>query len=170
MTIELKNYANDIKLNLSSILREDSNNPLTRKQTLAIALACAYSTNNQIVIEFIKEQVGNTLSSTEIEATKGAASVMSMNNIYYRFVHLASNKEYQQMPAKLRMNIINNHGIDKVDFELYSLAVSAINGCGMCIDAHVAQLEKANVSKNAIQDTVRIAAIINAAATAVTIN
>jgi len=170
MTIELKNYANDIKLNLSSILREDSNNPLTRKQTLAIALACAYSTKNQIVIEFIKEQVGNTLSSTEIEATKGAASVMSMNNIYYRFVHLASNKEYQQMPAKLRMNIINNHGIDKVDFELYSLAVSAINGCGMCIDAHVAQLEKANVSKNAIQDTVRIAAIINAAATAVTIN
>ena len=170
MTIELKNYANDIKLNLSSILREDSNNPLTRKQTLDIALACAYSTKNQIVIEFIKEQVGNTLSSTEIEATKGAASVMSMNNIYYRFVHLASNKEYQQMPAKLRMNIINNHGIDKVDFELYSLAVSAINGCGMCIDAHVAQLEKANVSKNAIQDTVRIAAIINAAATAVTIN
>ncbi|MBT5827503.1 MAG: alkyl hydroperoxide reductase [Alphaproteobacteria bacterium] len=170
MTIELKNYANDIKLNLSSILREDSNNPLTRKQTLAIALACAYSTKNQIVIEFIKEQVGNTLSSAEIEATKGAASVMSMNNIYYRFVHLASNKEYQQMPAKLRMNIINNHGIDKVDFELYSLAVSAINGCGMCIDAHVAQLEKANVSKNAIQDTVRIAAIINAAATAVTIN
>ncbi len=67
---------------------------------------------------------------------------MAMNNIYYRFVHLASNKEYQKMPAKLRMNFINNHNIDKLDFELCSLAVSAITGCGMCIDAHINQLEK----------------------------
>ena len=170
MTIELKNYATDIKLNLSSIFREDSNNPLTKKQTLAIALACAYSTKNQAIIDYIIAEIGDSLNVTEIDACKGAATIMAMNNIYYRFVHLASNKEYQKMPAKLRMNFINNHNIDKLDFELCSLAVSAITGCGMCIDAHINQLEKANISKNAIQDAVRIAAIINATATAIFIN
>ena len=61
---------------------------------------------------------------------------MAMNNVYYRFVHLASNPEYGTMPAKLRMNVIGTPGIDKDDFELFSLAVSAMNGCGMCIDSH----------------------------------
>lgn len=58
-----------------------------------------------------------------------------MNNVYYRFVHLASNEEYNTMPAKLRMNTIGSHGTDKNDFEHYSLAISAINRCGMCIDS-----------------------------------
>ena len=61
---------------------------------------------------------------------------MAMNNVYYRFVHLASNPEYGTLPAKLRMNIIASHGIEKADFELFSLAVSAMNGCGLCIDSH----------------------------------
>jgi len=170
MTIELKNYANDIKLNLSTILREDPSNALSHNQTLAIALASSYATKNQDLVNYILEQAGDKLSDVEIEAAKGAATVMAMNNIYYRFLHLASNKEYMQLPAKLRMNFINSHGIDKDDFELYALAVSVINGCGMCIDAHVKQLEKAEVSKNAIQDSARIAAVINATATALTIN
>ena len=101
---------------------------------------------------------------------KAATTIMAMNNIYYRFVHLASGEDYARMPAGLRMNVIGNPGIEKVDFELYSLAVSAINGCGMCIDAHVAQLEKAGVSKSGIQHTIKIAAVVNAAAQAFAIN
>ncbi len=76
---------------------------------------------------------------------------MGMNNVYYRFVHLASNKQYGTLPAKLRMNIIANPGVDKTDFELWSLAVSAINGCGMCIDAHEAVLLKAGMPVEQIQ-------------------
>jgi alkyl hydroperoxide reductase subunit D len=89
---------------------------------------------------------------------------MAMNNIYYRFVHLVSDKSFASLPAKLRMNIIANPGIDKLDFELSCLAVSAINGCGMCIDAHAKTLEQAGISKLAIQSAVRIAAVLNAAA------
>ena len=59
---------------------------------------------------------------------------MAMNNVYYRFTHLARAR-LQDVPAKLRMNVIARPGVDKVDFELWSLAVSAINGCGMCVDA-----------------------------------
>ena len=60
---------------------------------------------------------------------------MAMNNIYYRFVHLVHAADYKTLPAKLRMNVMAKPGVDKVDFELWSLAVSAINGCGMCLEA-----------------------------------
>jgi alkyl hydroperoxide reductase subunit D len=91
---------------------------------------------------------------------------MAMNNVYYRFVHLSSNKEYGTMPARLRMNVIANPGVDKTDFELWSLAVSAINGCGSCIDAHEKALMTADVPAAAIQAAVRFAAIIQSAAIA----
>ena len=92
-----------------------------------------------------------------------------MNNIYYRFVHLVGDEEYKKMPAKLRMNVIGSPGIPKVDFELYSLAVSAINGCGMCIEAHNHEVLKAGVSKLGVQSAIRIAAVINAAAQGIAI-
>jgi alkyl hydroperoxide reductase subunit D len=91
---------------------------------------------------------------------------MAMNNVYYRFVHLASNKAYGKLPAKLRMNIIANPGVPKTDFELWSLGVSAINGCGMCIDAHENVLVKAGVTEETIQTAVRYAAVVQSSAIA----
>ena len=90
---------------------------------------------------------------------------MAMNNVYYRFVHLASNKEYATLPAKLRMNVIGTPGIDKADFELFSLAVSAMNGCGMCIDSHEKVLKGHGVNSEAIQTAARIGAVMKAVAT-----
>ena len=76
------------------------------------------------------------LSPEALNAAKIAASLMAMNNIYYRFVHLVHAADYKTLPARLRMNAMAKPGVDKVDFELWSLAVSAINGCGMCLEAH----------------------------------
>jgi alkyl hydroperoxide reductase subunit D len=87
---------------------------------------------------------------------------MGMNNVYYRATHLLTNKEYATLPARLRMNVLANPGVEKVDFELWSTAVSAINGCGMCLDAHEAELKKHGVSAQQIQGALRIAAVVNA--------
>jgi alkyl hydroperoxide reductase subunit D len=89
---------------------------------------------------------------------------MGMNNVYYRFLHLVEDGEYQSMPARLRMNVIANHGIDKLDFELISLAVSAVNGCGLCVTSHEKKLRAHEVSREAIQSAVRVAAVIHAVA------
>ena len=89
---------------------------------------------------------------------------MGMNNIYYRFLHLVEDEEYQTMPARLRMNVIGNPGIDQLDFELLSLAVSAVNGCGLCITSHERKLREEGVSREAVQSAVRIAAVIHAVA------
>jgi alkyl hydroperoxide reductase subunit D len=85
-----------------------------------------------------------------------------MNNVYYRALHLLSNPEYRTLPARLRMNIIANPGVEKVDFELWSTAVSAINGCGMCLDSHEAELKTHGMPAQQVQAAIRIAAVVNA--------
>ena len=83
------------------------------------------------------------LDAAHVSAAHAAAAVMAMNNVYYRFLHLVQDEEYAKLPARLRMNVIGNPGIDKADFELLALAVSAINGCGSCVAAHERQLRAA---------------------------
>ncbi|MFX0591137.1 carboxymuconolactone decarboxylase family protein, partial [Glaesserella parasuis] len=68
------------------------------------------------------------------------------------------------IPAKLRMNILANPGAPKVDFELWSLAVSAINGCGACLDSHEAELRKHGVTAVQVQAALRIGAVVNSVA------
>jgi lipoyl-dependent peroxiredoxin subunit D len=91
---------------------------------------------------------------------------MAMNNVYYRAVHLASNTEYTKMPARLRMNVIANPGAPKLDFELWCLAVSAINGCGACIDSHEKALRDGGVPAEKIHAVLRYAAIVESTAVA----
>ena len=161
---QMPEYAKDIKLNLSSLANDES---LNDQQKWGTFLASALATRQAEVIAQVEEEVAQNLSAEALKAAKAAAAIMAQNNVYYRFVHLSSNNEYGTLPAKLRMNVMGNPGVDKGDFELWSLAVSAINGCRMCIDAHEAELRKAGFSTEQIQTAVRIAASIAAAAAVV---
>jgi alkyl hydroperoxide reductase subunit D len=87
-----------------------------------------------------------------------------MKNVYYRFTHLVGAPDYKTMPAKLRMNVMARPGVDKLDFELWSIAVSAINGCGMCMDSHEKTLRQHGATVEQVQAAVRIAAVVNAVA------
>lgn len=157
----LPGYAKDIKLNLSGIFQSTA---LTQAQVWGVALASALATRNAAVIAAVAEDAAAKLTPEQQEAAKAAAAIMAMNNIYYRSVHLLSNKEYGKMPARLRMNVIANPGADKLDFELWSLAVSAINGCGLCLDAHEREVLGKGATKEGVQDTLRIAAVLHAVA------
>ncbi|HPF77696.1 MAG TPA: carboxymuconolactone decarboxylase family protein [Alphaproteobacteria bacterium] len=156
----MPDYAKDIKLNLSSLANDET---LNKQQLWGTFVASALAGRNEYVISEIIAEASEHLPGEAMEGAKAAAAIMGMNNVYYRFVHLAANKEYQTMQAKLRMNVIGNPGVEKDDFELWSLAVSAINACGMCIDAHEQQLLKHGMSKEQIQTAVRIAAVVHAA-------
>jgi alkyl hydroperoxide reductase subunit D len=163
---QIADYARDIRLNLGTVLTAEGAPDLSPNQIAGIALASAFAAKNTTLIAGLQAEFKTVLSEAEIEAAKSAASVMAMNNVYYRFAHLVSDKDYATLPARLRMNVIGKPGIPKVDFELYSLAISAINGCGMCMDAHVHEVTKAGVTKTGVQSTIRIAAVVNAAAQA----
>jgi lipoyl-dependent peroxiredoxin subunit D len=166
MTLEaikqaLPDYAKDIKLNLSNVIADET---LTEQQRYGTLLASALASRNSAVIAALEAEAAPRLSEAARKAAKAAAAVMAMNNIYYRFVHLASCPDYGKMRAGLRMNAIANPGVDRADFELWSLAVSAINGCGMCIDSHEQELRKAGIRPEQIQAAVKIAAVVHAAA------
>ena len=137
---------------------------LNEKQIWSIALASAIAARNTAFARSIEAESRAHLADVDVEGAKAAAAIMGMNNIYYRFLHLVEDGEYQTMPARLRMNVIANHGIDKLDFELISLAVSAVNGCGLCVTSHEKKLRSHDVSREAIQSAVRIAATIHAVA------
>lgn len=157
----LPDYAKDVKLNLSTLSTEAA---LTPQQRAGTFIASALASRNADTITDLMAEFAPHLTPEALQAAKAAAAIMGMNNIYYRFIHLASAQDYKTMPARLRMNIIANPGVDKADFELWSLAVSAVNGCGMCIDAHEHELRKAGLTTEAIQAAVRIAAVVHATA------
>ena len=160
----LPDYARDLKLNLGAVLQPTGAPGLNEKQIWGVAVASAIASRNVGFARQIEALASTTLDEPYLTASRSAAAIMGMNNIYYRFLHLVEEPEYSQLPARLRMNVIGNPGIDKLDFELLSLAVSAVNGCGMCIVAHEKVLRKHEVPREAIQSAVRIAAVIHAVA------
>lgn len=159
---QLPSSAKDAKINLQSVLNQD-NNILSSKQIFLIALASAFNSNNEELILAIKDEAQNILDDNDIEAAKKAASIMAMNTVYYRFIHLTKNSNaYLELPAGLRMQAISNHNIAKVDFEAMSLAIAALEGCGMCINAHENTLGQEGLTKTQIQMVIKIDAVIKA--------
>lgn len=156
-------FAKDVKLNLSALSREEG---LTPQQLYGLLVACGLTTRNAEVAAALEAEAAAHLSPAAMDAAKAAAAIMAMNNVYYRFTHLASNKAYETLPAKLRMSVIGAPGVDRADFELWSLAVSAMNGCGRCIDAHEKVLREAGIREDQIQAAVRVAAVVASAAVA----
>jgi alkyl hydroperoxide reductase subunit D len=157
----LPEYAKDLKLNLSTLASETV---LDEEKKAGTFVASAIASRNAEVIRATLVEFGPKLEPAALKAAQAAAAVMGMNNVYYRFTHLIEAEEYAKLPAKLRMNVMANPGTAKENFELWSLAVSAINGCGKCLVAHERVLREAGLTTEQIQAAVRIAAVVHAVA------
>ncbi|MBS0641109.1 MAG: carboxymuconolactone decarboxylase family protein [Acetobacteraceae bacterium] len=156
----LPDYAKDIRLNIGSLATEPA---LSTEQRGGIFIASAFATRNATVIREVLDEFGPQLSPEAVTAAKSAGAIMAMNNVYYRFTHLVGG-DYPKLPAKLRMNVMARPGVDKATFELWSLAVSAINGCGMCMESHERAVRENGLTTEQVQAAVRIAAVVNAVA------
>ena len=153
-------YAKDLSLNLSTLAGETL---LSDQQKWGAFVASAYAVGTPAVIKAVDAAARDAgLSEAAATAAKAAAAIMGMNNVYYRSLHLLSNAEYRTLPARLRMNIIANPGVEKTDFELWCTAVSAINGCGACLDSHEQELKTRGVPNTQVQSALRIGAVVNA--------
>jgi|SRR5882672_265917 len=157
----LPEYARDLKLNLAALASESI---LDEEKKAGAFIASAIASRNGEVIRAMHEEFGSRLEPAALRAAHAAAAVMAMNNVYYRFTHLVENEDYAKLPARLRMNAMANPGTSKENFELWSLAVSAVNGCGKCLAAHERVLRAAGVSAEQVQAAARIAAVVHAVA------
>ena len=160
----LPGYARDLALNLGSVLTSSGAPGLTERQIWSVALAAAAASGHAAFTRDVQALAAQHLDAAHVSAAHAAAAIMAMNNVYYRFLHLVGDEEYAKLPARLRMNVIGNPGIAKADFELLSLAVSAINGCGSCVASHERQVRQHGLPREAVQSAVRIAATVHAVA------
>ncbi|MCU1348533.1 MAG: Alkylhydroperoxidase AhpD core [Acidobacteria bacterium] len=158
--------ARDIRLNLQSVLEQSS---LTAEQRWGVAIASAVATRNPRLRDALVADGRAAVDAAVIDDAFAAASLMAMNNIYYRFRHMIAKEAYEHMPARLRMQRIAKPATNKPDFELFCLAVSALNGCEMCIRSHEQGVLNGGLSEENVHDAVRIAAVVHGAAVALEI-
>ncbi|MHB1303555.1 MAG: carboxymuconolactone decarboxylase family protein [Acidiphilium sp.] len=157
----LPEYARDIRLNLGTLANDPA---LNEEQRAGTFIASALAARNTEVTRHIVEAFAPALSAEALAAAEAAAAIMAMNNVYYRFTHLVGG-DYPRLPARLRMNVIGKPGVAKENFELWCLAVSAVNGCGMCMESHEKVVREAGLTQDQVLAAVRIAAVVHATAT-----
>lgn len=161
---QIPDHSKDLKLNLQSVLTQSK---LSAPRMWGCALASAIATKSRALTNAVAADAKAAgVEEAVLEDARAAASLMAMNNVFYRFRHFMEESDYPSMPARLRMNRIARPAGEKADFELFCLAVSAINGCEMCVQSHEKVVAAADLSKDEIHDAVRIAATLAGAATA----
>ena len=158
-------YAKDLALNLSSVLADGG--ALDEKTRWGVALACAIAAGQPRLRDAVEADAARLAGDAIVDDARAAASLMAMNNVYYRFRHFAGKESYSQKPARLRMTRIARPASDKPTFELMCLAVSAINGCESCVRSHEAAVVAAGLTEDAVHDAVRIAATLRGVAVAI---
>ena len=160
---ELPEAAKDVRLNLQSVLETTS---LTPAQKWGVAIASAIAAKSPRLRDALVEDAMAEVDAGVIEDARAAAALMAMNNVYYRFRHMVGKPEYEQLPARLRMQRLAAPASNKLDFELFALAVSAVNGCETCVRAHERVVTEGGLVPAQVNDAIRIAATVHAAAVA----
>lgn len=155
--------AKDLRLNLGSVLQPGA---LNEEQIWGTAVACAIASRNPQLRQATLEDALVHVAPEVVEDGKAAAALMGMNNVYYRFRHMVDREEYARNPARLRMQRLVQVATNKVDFELFCLAVSAINGCESCIRSHERVVIEGGLTEDQVNDAIRIAATFQGAAVA----
>ncbi len=151
-------YLKDLKVNFKTALKSEN---INEKESALIALSIAANESSEVLIKyFTATSLQNGASKEEVGEAIACASLLSSNNVFYRFRHFTGKEKYAQIPAKLRMNIMVNPILGKEFFELMSLAVSAVNGCEMCVNAHENSLMVLGTSEERVFDAVRLSAVI----------
>ncbi|NLU72161.1 alkyl hydroperoxide reductase [Streptomyces sp. HNM0575] len=158
----LPGYARDLRLNLESVV---DGSPLPRQQLWGTLLVCAIASRSAVVLRALEPEARERLSPQAHEAAKRAASVMAVNNVFFRTRHLLSDPGYASLRVGLRTDVLGEPGVARADFELWSLAVSALNGCGECLDSHERALRGAGAGRETVQEAFKIAAVVHAVAT-----
>jgi alkyl hydroperoxide reductase subunit D len=156
--------AKDIRVNLQNVLQPST---LNADQVWGTAIACAHASRNdalKLAIEADAKAAG--IGDGVVADARAAAVLMAMNNVFYRFKHVIGKEDYEKRPARLRMQRLAQVTSNKADFELFCLAVSAINDCQSCMAAHEAGVLKHGLTEDHVLDSIRIAATIHAAAVA----
>jgi len=152
-------YISDLKVNLKNALNAEH---LSEKEAALLALSIAANNKNQALVRYFAGLAAEQgAEDAEVAEAVACASLLASNNVLYRFRHFAQKEKYNQLPARIKMNIMMRPVTGKEFFELMSLAVSAVNGCEMCVKAHEDSVLKLESTEERIFEAIRIASVVS---------
>ncbi len=164
---KLSPEASDLVTNAQRVLAGES---LNAEQTWGTALAAAYFIrHSELTTAILADAQAAGLSDDAIKDAKGAAALMGMNTVYFRFRHLMKADAYNKMPFNLSMKRMQQVATSKENFELFSIGPAALAGCELCLQAHEAAVKKGGMSEANVHDAVRIASVLHGLAVALDI-
>lgn len=151
-------YLADLKINFRNSFDSEH---LTKKEVALLGVSLAVNAGNRILRQFFRDNaVAEEAAEAEIAEAVGCASLLSANNVFYRFRHFVNKEKYNEIPARVKMNIMARPVGGKEFFELMSLAVSAVNGCEMCVKSHENSLMELGSKEERVFEAVRLAAVV----------
>ena len=138
----LPEYAKDLKLNFGSIVKTTE---LSEEQLWGALVATAAATKSERLLREIAEDALDILSRGRLP--RGPRRGRHHGDEQRVLPHQGPARRRVRRSA--RGSADEHHRQSRVsprsDFELWSLAVSAINGCGQCVAAHEKTLRDADV-------------------------
>lgn len=164
LAARLPAHAGDLRRNLTSVL-DDSR--LSPQQLWGTLLVTAIASRSAVVLREIGREARARLTPEAYTAARSVAATTAVNNVFFRTRHLLSDPAYGTLRTGLRRDVLGARrpaGVGRADHELWSLAVSAVNACGACLDAHERALRAAGVERETVQEAFRIAAVVTALA------
>ena len=161
-------YADDIKENLIAIF-EKNQVALDQKQLCGVSLAIAYALKHEQLLNGIRAEAKLYLEDVDANACKIAATMMAMTNTYYKFTSMIDDLDYRKMESCFQVLSLSHTDVPKNEMDLYCLGVSILNGCEYCTIVHTKKVVNAGLTKEAVRDVARIAAVLQAAVNALEI-
>lgn len=155
--------AKDLKINLER-LTTDGN--LTQQEAYLTLLSLGASLDFKKLVQVSQEKLRTfDFNDEQIREAQESAAIMAMLNMYYRFKHMlkdgqGAEAEERYKQTGLRMMSLGKPVLGKQTFEMMSFAVSVLNGCESCINAHEIALRGLGVEANKIHDLARLAAVV----------
>jgi lipoyl-dependent peroxiredoxin subunit D len=160
---EIPEGAKDLRSNLSAVLDAGT---LAPSERWGVAIAVALASRSRRLAEALIASRPEEVTTKTVEDAVAAAALMGMTNVFHRFPHLVGKSSYERKPARLRMKRLTMPASTSAAFELFSLAVSAVNACEICVRSHEASLLEHGTTEDQIHDTVRIASVVHGVAVA----
>jgi alkyl hydroperoxide reductase subunit D len=161
----------DLKMNFLNLSDQSSLTPEEYHLTVyTLSVARKNAALSELSLNALKE-VAPELTPEQLQEAAEIPAIGQMLNTYYKFRHFLKSEQPEREsaygPAKLRMMSLGNPKLGKEKFEMLVLAVSILNGCEPCVNAHERTLANMGMPVEKLHDIARLSATVNALVTLV---
>ena len=161
---QVPDHSRDVAASLRKVVDRWSLGPAALWGT---ALACAVARRSRPLAETCDIEARRAgVAEATLDDARAAAALMTMTAVHYRFAHPVGDGAYAEQPALLSMKRSARPAGEPLDYELFALAVSALEGCSACVRLHEKKLRAGGRTPAEIREAVRLAAAVAGVATA----